>query len=85
MATMYCQYENHIVERFFNMDKNKKTTDVKRTPPLQRSVEIPDEMWEWLKEAAEERQTSRAGMIRILIAAAMKRQKESKEDNLPLY
>jgi hypothetical protein len=41
------------------MEKNKRDIDVKRTPPLQRSVEIPDEMWEWLKEAAEERQTSR--------------------------
>lgn len=58
------------------MKKNKRDIDVKRTPPLQRSVEIPDEMWEWLKEAAEERQTSRAGMIRILIATAMKKEKE---------
>lgn len=58
------------------MEKNKRDMDVKRTPPLQRSVEIPDEMWEWLKETAEERQTSRAGMIRILIATAMKKEKE---------
>lgn len=65
---------------FFNMEKNKRDIDVKRTPPLQRSVEIPDEMWEWLKEAAEERQTSRAGMIRILIASAMKREKKAKEE-----
>ena len=35
-------------------------------------------MWDWLKEAAEERQTSRAGMIRILIASAMKREKKIK-------
>jgi hypothetical protein len=60
------------------MEKNKGDMAVKRTPPLQRSVEIPDEMWEWLRESAEERQTSRAGMIRILIAAAMKKEKESK-------
>jgi len=26
---------------------------VKRTPLLQRSVEIPDEMWEWLREAGD--------------------------------
>jgi metal-responsive CopG/Arc/MetJ family transcriptional regulator len=58
------------------MNKNKRDMPVKRTPPLQRSVEIPDDMWEWLKEAAEERQTSRAGMIRILIATAMKKEKE---------
>lgn len=63
------------------MEKNKRDIDVKRTPPLQRSVEIPDEMWEWLKEAAEERQTSRAGMIRILIASAMKLEKKSKEED----
>jgi hypothetical protein len=60
------------------MNKNKRDTTIKRTPPLQRSVEIPDDMWEWLKEAAEERQTSRAGMIRILILAAMKKQQASK-------
>ena len=52
------------------MEKTKKNT------PGQRSVEIPDEIWGWLKEAAEERQTSRAGMIRILIASAMKREKK---------
>jgi hypothetical protein len=63
------------------MEKTKKDTTSKRTPPLQRSVEIPDEMWEWLKEVAEERQTSRAGMIRILISAAMKREKKAKDDN----
>lgn len=61
------------------MEKNKRDMDIKRTPPLQRSVEIPDEMWEWLKEVAEERQTSRAGMIRILIATAMKKEKEKEE------
>jgi len=61
------------------MEKNKRDMDVKRTPPLQRSVEIPDEMWKWLKEEAEERQTSRAGMIRILIATAMKKEKEKEE------
>ena len=52
------------------MEKTKKIS------PVQRSVEIPDEMWKWLKEAADERQTSRAGMIRILIATAMKKEKE---------
>jgi hypothetical protein len=72
-------------ERFFEMNKNKRDTAVKRTPPLQRSVEIPDDMWKWLKEAAEERQTSRAGMIRILILSAMKRQKESKKGDLTPY
>jgi hypothetical protein len=56
------------------MEKPKKGT------PIQRSVEIPDDMWEWLKEAAEERQTSRAGMIRILIASAMKREAKAKEE-----
>ena len=55
------------------MEKPKKGT------PIQRSVEIPDDMWEWLREAAEERQTSRAGMIRILIASAMKKEKEQSD------
>ena len=62
------------------MEKNKRDMTIKRTPPLQRSVEIPDEMWEWLREVAEERQTSRAGMIRILIAAAMKKKESQKEE-----
>lgn len=72
-------------EYFFNMKKTKKDTTNQRTPPLQRSVEIPDEMWEWLRKAAEERETSRAGMIRILIASAMKREKTSKEDDSSSY
>jgi hypothetical protein len=63
-------------EYFFNMKKILKDTTTQRTPPLQRSVEIPDEMWEWLRKTAEERETSRAGMIRILIATAMKKEKE---------
>ena len=54
----------------------------KRDTASQRSVEIPDDMWEWLREEAEERQTSRAGMIRILIASAMKRQKESRKETI---
>lgn len=69
------------MEYFFNMKENKRVMDAKRTPPLQRSVEIPDEMWDWLKEAAEERQTSRAGMIRILITTAMKKEKEKEESD----
>ena len=63
------------------MKKTRKDTAIQRTPPLQRSVEIPDEMWEWLRKAAEERETSRAGMIRILIASAMKREKKLKEED----
>ena len=66
------------------MKKNKRDTAI-LSKSYQKSVEIPDEMWEWLREAAEERQTSRAGMIRILIASAMKREKKAKEDDSTSY
>lgn len=59
-------------EDYFNMKK------AKRDITLQRSVEIPDEMWEWLKQEADENETSRAGLIRKLVAAAMK--KKAKEE-----
>ena len=61
------------------MEKTRKGS------PIQRTVEIPDDMWEWLRQASEERQTSRAGMIRILISAAMKREKKAGEDGSTSY
>jgi len=47
---------------------------------ITRTIDIPDDIWQWLEDKAKENQSSRGGILRKLALEAMKKEKESKQD-----